>query len=101
MTPNLSRVILSLPSLVSLATTADTADEPRSWIQLAKTGTFHSTRYGKFSITRDDAQFRQEFNRDWSSRALFLTFSYSFGTPDRTRRPQQQQQQGPDPMDME
>jgi hypothetical protein len=54
MNPSLNRVILSLPSLVSLATTADTADEPRSWIQLAKTGTFHSTRYGTFSITRDD-----------------------------------------------
>lgn len=55
-TPNLSRVILSLPSLlVSLATTTDdTADAPRSWIQLAKTGTFHSSRYGKFSITKDD-----------------------------------------------
>ncbi len=51
MRPNLSRVVLSLPSLVSLATTAD---EPRSWIQLAKTGAFHSSRYGKFSITRDD-----------------------------------------------
>jgi phage I-like protein len=54
-TATLNRVILSLPSLVSLAMTkADTADAPRSWIQLAKTGTFHSTRYGKFSITRDD-----------------------------------------------
>jgi len=55
MRPNLNRVILSLPSLVSLAATnADTTDAPRSWIQLAKTGTFHSSRYGKFSITRDD-----------------------------------------------
>lgn len=54
-TATLNRVILSLPSLVSLATTeADTADAPRSWIQLAKAGTFHSSRYGKFSITRDD-----------------------------------------------
>jgi len=54
-TATLNRVILSLPSLVSLATTkTDTADAPRSWIQLAKTGTFHSSRYGKFSITRDD-----------------------------------------------
>jgi len=51
MKPNLSRVVLSLPSLVSLTTTAD---EPRSWIQLAKTGTFHSSRYGKFRITCDD-----------------------------------------------
>jgi phage I-like protein len=54
-TATLNRVILSLPSLVSLATTkADMADAPRSWIQLAKTGTFHSSRYGTFSITRDD-----------------------------------------------
>ena len=54
MKPNVSRVILSLPSLVSLATTTAETDAPRSWIQLAKTGAFHSTRYGKFSITRDD-----------------------------------------------
>lgn len=55
MRSKLNRVILSLPSLISLAvTTADTAAAPRSWIQLAKTGTFHSTRYGQFSITRDD-----------------------------------------------
>ena len=64
MRPNLNRVILSLPSLVSLAATkADTADAPRSWIQLAKTGTFHSTRYGQFSITRGDlAQMLHNFN---------------------------------------
>jgi len=63
-TATLNRVILSLPSLVSLAATAaDTADVPRSWIQLAKTGTFHSSRYGKFSITRDDlAQMLHNFN---------------------------------------
>ena len=54
MRSHLSRVVLSLPSLLSLMTTTDTADAPRSWIQLAKTGTFHSTRYGKFSITKDD-----------------------------------------------
>jgi phage I-like protein len=54
MRPILSRVVLSLPSLVSLATTADSANDPRSWIQLAKTGTFLSSRYGKFSITPDD-----------------------------------------------
>lgn len=63
-TTTLNRVILSLPSLVSLAATkADTADAPQSWIQLAKTGTFHSSRYGKFSITRDDlAQMLHNFN---------------------------------------
>lgn len=60
----LNRVILSLPSLVSLAAPkAGAADVPRSWLQLAKTGTFHSSRYGKFSITRDDlAQMLHNFN---------------------------------------
>lgn len=55
-THTLNRVILSMPSeLVLLAATKDdTGDAPRSWIQLAKTGAFHSTRYGQFSITRDD-----------------------------------------------
>lgn len=61
MTPNLSRVVLSLPSLVSLAT--DTDGAPRSFIQLAKTGTYHSTRYGKFSIEKSDlAQMVHNFN---------------------------------------
>ena len=62
MKPNLNRVILSLPSLVSLAATDDTA-APRSWIQLARTGSFTSSRYGKFAITKDDlSQMLSNFN---------------------------------------
>jgi len=62
-TATLNRVILSLPSLVSLATTTADTDAPRSWIQLAKTGTFQSSRYGTFSITCDDlAQMLHNFN---------------------------------------
>ncbi len=53
MTPNLSHVILSLPSLV-LATTTDADGAPRSWIQLARTGSFQSSRYGLFDIKTDD-----------------------------------------------
>ncbi len=56
MTPNLSRVVLSLPSLVSLATTDGTDGASRSWIQLARTGSFQSSRYGQFEITTDDLQ---------------------------------------------
>lgn len=50
-TSDLSKILLSFPSLLA-ATAPDGAR--RSWIQLAKTGSFVSTRYGKFSITRDD-----------------------------------------------
>jgi hypothetical protein len=52
---NLQSLILSFPSLLQLGG-QDTGpqDAPRSWIQLAKTGTFQSKRYGKFSITRND-----------------------------------------------
>jgi phage I-like protein len=54
MTPSLNRVVLSLPSLLSLAATTNTGGAPRSFVQLARTGAFQSSRYGKFSITRDD-----------------------------------------------
>lgn len=49
----LSRIPLSFPSLITLAASAGT-DAPRSWIQLARTGSFVSNRYGKFSITSSD-----------------------------------------------
>ena len=46
-------VLLSWPQLVHLDDVA--ADgTPSSWIQVAKTGTFKSSRYGQFSITRQD-----------------------------------------------
>jgi len=48
----LSKVLLSWPTPLHLATTTDSAR--RSWIQLAKTGSYVSTRYGKFSITGED-----------------------------------------------
>jgi hypothetical protein len=53
MPETLREVPLSFPSLLTLAASAGT-DAPRSWIQLARTGSFVSNRYGKFSITTDD-----------------------------------------------
>ncbi len=54
-TPDLSRIILSNPSLLDAqALKMPKYGAPRSWIQLAKTGSFVSNRYGQFSITRDD-----------------------------------------------
>lgn len=47
-TVTLDRVILSWPSVISLQAGAKGSGR-RSWVQLAKTGTFVSTRYGKFS----------------------------------------------------
>jgi hypothetical protein len=52
-TSTLHRVILSYPTVVNLTDTTDAA-APRSWIQLARTGSFVSNRYGKFSISRED-----------------------------------------------
>jgi hypothetical protein len=49
---SLNRIVLSFPSLLSLADADKSAR--RSWIQLARTGSFTSSRYGKFSITKDD-----------------------------------------------
>ena len=60
----LDRVVLSFPSLLDLgAPTSGLDGVRRSWIQLARTGTFQSTRYGRFSITRDDlAQMAHNFS---------------------------------------
>jgi phage I-like protein len=49
---SLERVILNWPTALDLKD--DAGAVPRSWIQLAKTGSFVSKRYGKFSITRED-----------------------------------------------
>lgn len=49
----MNKVILSWPSLIQLAA-ATAGSASRSWIQLARTGSFVSNRYGKFSITRED-----------------------------------------------
>lgn len=56
----LANVILSNPTIVELAASSD-AEPRRSWIQLAKVGSFVSKRYGKFSITRDDLS-QMDFN---------------------------------------
>ena len=40
------------PKLITLAESE--VEAKKSWIQVAKTGTFHSSRYGKFSITKED-----------------------------------------------
>jgi Mu-like prophage I protein len=50
MSESLNRVILSNPTLLPSLTDG----AKRSWIQLAKTGSFVSNRYGKFSITKKD-----------------------------------------------
>jgi phage I-like protein len=45
-----TRVPITSPSVLTLT-------DPKavtSWIQVARTGTFHSSKYGKFSITTDD-----------------------------------------------
>ena len=48
----LKNVILSNPTL--LDPVAVNGNGKRSWIQLAKCGSFVSNRYGEFSITKDD-----------------------------------------------
>ena len=48
--PLTNRVILTFPSLLQLSA----ADAARSWTQLVRTGSFVSSRYGKFDITPDD-----------------------------------------------
>jgi hypothetical protein len=50
----LDYAILVWPSEVNLKDVATTDTAPRSWIQLAKAGSFVSNRYGKFAITTDD-----------------------------------------------
>ena len=45
-------VPLIWPTVVALTT--DEVEAKKSWIQVATTGTFHSSRYGKFSITKED-----------------------------------------------
>jgi hypothetical protein len=58
---SLERVILNWPTALDLKDEAGAA--PRSVIQVAKTGSFVSKRYGKFSITREDlAQILHNFN---------------------------------------
>lgn len=52
-TATLHRVILSYPTVVALSDTTGAA-APRSWIQLARTGSFKSKRYGNFSIEKSD-----------------------------------------------
>ena len=49
---SLERVILNWPTALDL--TEEAGAPPRSVIQVAKTGSFVSKRYGKFSITRED-----------------------------------------------
>jgi hypothetical protein len=57
----LQPVVLNWPTVLQLQ--ADAGGPPRSWIQLARTGSFVSKRYGKFSITKDDlSQMLTNFN---------------------------------------
>jgi hypothetical protein len=48
----ITRVLLNMPSL--LPTTLPSETPARSWIQLAKVGSFTSNRYGSFEISRED-----------------------------------------------
>jgi hypothetical protein len=52
----IDRVILSYPTYLSEAevTTPTAGTAPSSWVQIAKTGSFVSQRYGQFSIERED-----------------------------------------------
>ncbi len=50
----LNHVLLSFPSVIELAARTSPETPPRSWVQLARVGSFTSNRYGKFSITKDD-----------------------------------------------
>ena len=62
-THSLKHVILSFPSLLNLADIKGDPAAKRSWVQLAKTGSFVSNRYGKFAITKDDlTQMYRNFN---------------------------------------
>lgn len=62
-THDLSHVVLSWPKHLTDEKEVQRAGPRRSWIQLAKTGTFHSNRYGKFSITKTDlSQMLRNFN---------------------------------------
>ncbi len=53
-----------------------------------------------FDVVRDDATFFQETHRKWDSRSLNLNFSYTFGSPDKSRRARPQDRPGGD-SDME
>lgn len=62
-THDLNHVILSWPKHLADTREVQKAGPRRSWIQLAKTGTFHSNRYGKFAITKNDlSQMLTNFN---------------------------------------
>jgi phage I-like protein len=51
---SIDRVILSNPTRLDVSAFGNSTTAPRSWVQLARTGSFTSNRYGKFSITTDD-----------------------------------------------
>ncbi len=48
-----------------------------------------------FGFTRRDDIYYQTYSRKWSSRGVFLTFSYSFGSPNQTQRRDRGQQTAP------
>lgn len=50
----IDHIILAWPKNLNDQTEVKPAGKNRSWIQLARTGTFTSTHYGKFAITKDD-----------------------------------------------
>jgi phage I-like protein len=50
----LERVLLSSPTLLASLQLSATDGDTKSWIQLARTGSFVSKRYGKFDITKTD-----------------------------------------------
>lgn len=56
-----------------------------------------------FNIVRSDSRFTQEFQRRWDSRNVVLSFSYTFGTPEKSNQKRGGQRPGGDfdPGDME
>jgi len=56
-----------------------------------------------FSIVRSDQNYYQEYHHTWNSRSVNLTFSYNFGSTDRSSRRDRNRERpgGDDSMDME
>lgn len=54
-----------------------------------------------FDIVRSDQYYYQEYHHAWNSRAVILTFSYNFGSTDRSSRRNRDRPSGDDSMDME
>jgi hypothetical protein len=71
------KVVISWPKSLINASEVQKSGPRRSWIQLARTGSFTSNRYGKFSITRDDlSQMLHNFNNITPKKPTELPIDY-------------------------